>query len=115
MVGRDQQDLRFKLLFSYEICTFDLTETETKLWKDPPDPTIDAVAALVNAESPVWEGTATELAQRIGSGMLPHHLSRKLNVNVARLLAEHGVLYAPSRSHDGRRVRLYFAGGKGSR
>ena len=115
VVGRDQQDLRFKLLFSYETCTFDLTETETELWKDPPDPTLDAVAALVNADAPVWEGTATELAQRIGSGMLPHHLSRKLNVSVARLLAEHGVLYVPSRSHDGRRVRLYFAGGKGSR
>lgn len=115
VIGRDQQDQRFKLLFKQENCTWDLTEIETQLWRDPPDPTLDAIAALVNAESPIWEGTATELAQRIGSGMLPHHLSRKLNVNVARLLAEHGVLYAPSRSHDGRRVRLYFAEGKGSR
>ncbi|MBO4562046.1 MAG: AAA family ATPase [Clostridia bacterium] len=111
VVGRDQQDLRFKLLFSYETCTFDLTETETELWKDPPDPTLDAVAALVNAETPLWEGSPTELALRIGGGLKPHHLSRKLNVNVARLLAEHGVLYAPFRTHDSRMIRLFYRGG----
>lgn len=113
VVGRDQQDLRFKLLFRYESCTFDLTETETELWKDPPDPLLEAVAALVNEDAPMWEGTATELAMRVGSRMLPHHLSRKLNVSVSRLIADYGVLYAPVRTHEGRKVRLYFTGGKG--
>ena len=108
VVGRDQQDLRFKLLFRYESCTFDLTETETELWKDPPDPLLDAIAALVNEDAPLWEGTATELAMRIGSTLPPNHLSRKLNVNVSRLLSEYGVLCAPQRSHEGRRIRLLY-------
>jgi RecA-family ATPase len=108
VVGRDQQDLRFKLLFRYESCTFDLTETETELWKDPPDPLLEAVAALVNEDKPLWEGTATELALRIGSALPPNHLSRKLNVNVSRLLSEHGVLCAPQRSHEGRKIRLLY-------
>ncbi len=108
VVGRDQQDLRFKLLFRYESCTFDLTETETELWKDPPDPLLEAVAALVNEDAPLWEGTATELALRIGSALPPNHLSRKLNVNVSRLLSEYGVLCAPQRSHEGRRIRLLY-------
>ena len=108
VIGRDQQDLRFKLLFSYETCTFDLTETETELWKDPPDPLLDAVAALVNSEFPVWEGTATELAVRIGSQLSPNLLFRKLNVNLSRLLSEHGVICAPMRNHDGRRIVLRY-------
>ena len=108
VVGRDQQDLRFKLLFRYESCTFDLTETETELWKDPPDPLLEAVAALVNEDAPLWEGTATELAMRIGSQLPPNHLSRKLNVNVSRLLSEYGVLCAPQRSHEGRRIWLRY-------
>lgn len=108
VVGRDQQDLHLKLLFRYESCTFDLTETETELWKDPPDPTLDAVAALVNVESPLWEGTATELAMRIGSQLPPNLLSRKLNVNVARLFSEHGVLCVPMRNHDGRKIMLRY-------
>ena len=108
VVGRDQQDLRFKLLFRYESCTFDLTETETELWRDPPDPLLEAVAALVSEDSPLCEGTATELAMRIGSTLPPNHLSRKLNVNVSRLLSEYGVLCAPQRSHEGRRIRLLY-------
>ena len=100
-----------KLLFRYESCTFDLTETETELWKDPPDPLLEAVAALVNEDAPLWEGSPTELAMRIGCSLKPHHLSRKLNVSVARLIAEYGVLYAPFRTHDSRMIRLYYRGG----
>ncbi|MBR4634882.1 MAG: AAA family ATPase [Clostridia bacterium] len=109
IVGRDQQDLRFKLLFRYDSCTFDLTETETELWKDPPEPLLDVVAALVNADAPYWEGTATELAERIGSELPANHLSRKLNVNASRLYSEHGVLCASKRTHEGRVIRLVIA------
>lgn len=112
VVGRDQQDSRFNLKFQNEYCTWELVGSETELWRDPPDPLLDSVAALVNEASPLWEGSATELALRIGCELMPQHLSRKLNVNISRLLKDYSVLYAPFRTHDGRKIRLMYMGGK---
>jgi len=61
VVGRDQQDQKLYLNFSRELCLWELTKKETELWKQPPDPILEAIAKLVTVELPVWNGTASEL------------------------------------------------------
>lgn len=107
MVGRDQQDMRIHLEFDRQKFQWELTEMETELWIEPPDPVLDAIAAFVTAEEPAWQGTATELLEQLPDcDMKPNKLTRKLNVNVGRLLDEYGVRYENCRSHDGRIIKL---------
>lgn len=106
VVGRDQQDQRLHLMFDRECCVWQLTETETELWKEPPDPLLEAVAGLVTAESSQWNGSASELAERLNVDIQPNTLTRRLNIGADRLWNEYGVRYETSRSHAGRIVRL---------
>ena len=79
---------------------------QKELWKELPDPVLDAVAAVVSPEHPKWVGTPTELAQTICMELKPNALSTKLNVNAGRLLREHGVQYWNKRKHNGRQITL---------
>ena len=54
VAGRDQQDQRFYLTKDRERLTWTLERTEAETWTEPPDPVLEAVAALVTAESPSW-------------------------------------------------------------
>jgi hypothetical protein len=76
-------------------------KAETELWKAPPDPLLEAVAALV-VEQPLWSGTATSLAEKLGLDMKPNTLSMRLNVSAGRLMDEYNVRYTNERSHAGR-------------
>ena len=104
--GRDQQDQRLYLTRDSDRLIWRLEKTETELWKEPPDPIIKAVAALVTVECPEWSGTPTELVERLGLDMKPNILSMQLNVKAGRLLNEHQVHYGSSRSHVGRNIKL---------
>lgn len=104
--GRDQQDQRLYLTRDSERLIWQLEKAETELWKEPPDPIIKAVAALVTLECPEWSGTPTELVGRLGLDMKPNILSMQLNVKAGRLLNEHQVRYESSRSHAGRNIKL---------
>jgi RecA-family ATPase len=107
IIGRDQQDQRLHLLFDREHCIWQLTETETELWKEPPDPILKCVVRIVTPKSPVWTGSASELIANIdGLDIQPNVLTRRLNVGAATLLSEYGVSYECSRSHAGRIVKL---------
>ena len=57
--GRDQQDQRLYLTKDMDRLIWQLERMETELWKPPPDPVLEAVAALV-ARAMSWSGTATE-------------------------------------------------------
>ena len=103
--GRDQQDQRLYLARDMDRLIWQLERTETELWKSPPDPVLEAVAALV-ARDTSWSGTATELATALGVDLKPNTLTMRLNVNAGRLLNEHGIQYENSRSHSGRRITL---------
>ncbi len=104
--GRDQQDQKLYLVRDEERLSWELDHTETELWKEPPDPVLDAVAAVVSREQPKWVGTPTELAEVIHTELKPNALSTKLNINAGRLLHEHGVRYWNKRTHDGRQITL---------
>ena len=72
VAGRDQQDQRMYLTKDRERLVWELERLETEPWVEPPDPVLEAVAALVTADRPAWGGTATELAAAI-------QLSKKLS------------------------------------
>lgn len=104
--GRDQPDQRLYLARDMERLTWEMERAETELWKVPSDPILTAVATMVNADKPTWDGTATDLVDALGLGIKANTLTRRLNINAGRLLNEYGVRYESSRSHAGRRIRL---------
>ena len=100
--GRVQQDQRLYLTRNEERLIWTLERAETELWKEPPDPVLAAIAALVTAEQPQWSGTATELVAALGLKMKPNALSMRLNVRAGKLQCEYGIRYESHRSHAGR-------------
>ena len=100
--GRDQQDQRLYLTRNEERLIWTLERAENELWKEPPDPVLAAIAALVTAEQPQWSGTATELVAALGLKMKPNALSMRLNVRAGKLQCEYGIRYESYRSHAGR-------------
>lgn len=104
--GRDQQDQRLYLKRDPETLAWILEKAETELWSEPPDPILEAVTSVVTEEQPVWNGTPTELVDRLGLNMKPNALTLRLNVKAGRLLNEHGIRYESSRNHTGRNIRL---------
>ena len=110
VAGRDQQDQKLYLNFNRERCVWELTKTETELWKEPEDPLLEKIKELVTETTPEWAGTATELVEVLQVEMQPNALSRKLNVSLERLILEYGIQYKTERGHDGRKIRLTFVG-----
>lgn len=103
--GRDQQDQRLHLRRDADRLIWQFEKTETELWKAPPDPLLEAVAALMTEQSS-WSGTATELVERLGLDMKPNTMSMRLNVSAGRLMDEHNIHYTNERSHAGRCITL---------
>lgn len=103
--GRDQQDQRLHLRRDADRLIWQFEKAETELWKAPPDPLLEAVAALMIEQSS-WSGTATELAEKLDLDMKPNTLSMRLNVSAGRLMDEHNIRYTNERSHAGRCITL---------
>ena len=108
VVGRDQPDQRLYLSKDQESLVWDLDHAENELWKQPPDPVLEAIAKIVSADNREWEGSPTELAQAIQTDMAANRITKHLNVNVSRLLEEHQVKYENKTKHAGRRIRLTY-------
>ena len=106
--GRDQPDQKLYLVRNTQTLLWELEQVETELWKEPPEPIIEKVAALINSDNAEWCGSPTELVEVLGVDMRANALSMKLNVNAGRLFNEYGICYENKRCHDGRKVRLYL-------
>ncbi len=81
---------------------------ENELYKEPPDPVLEAVAKLVSAECLEWIGSPSELAEAIQTGMASNALTKYLNVKSGRLLEEYHVGYENKARHSGWRVKLTY-------
>lgn len=107
VAGRDQQDQRLFLNFNREQCVWELTNSETELWKEPVDSVLEALAAVVTNEAPEWIGSASELLQLLPEiDMQPNVFTRKLNVSLERLLIDYNIKYVSVREHNGRKIKL---------
>ena len=104
--GRDLQDQRLYLKRDEERLAWELERRETEPYREPPDPGLEAVAALVTAERPEWSGTATDLTAALGVDMKANALAMRLNVRAWWLSYEYHIRYESTRTHAGRSIRL---------
>ena len=105
--GRDQQDQKLYLVRNTETLLWELQRAETELWKEPPEPLLEKIAVTLFSESSRWEGTASELCERLSVNIKPNVLSLRLSINASRLFRDYGIRYQNSRTHDGRKVSLW--------
>ena len=91
---------------SPETLLWELEKAENELWIEPSDPLLDEISRLLLAESPIWQGTPTELSVLLGGEIKPNVLTMKLNINAGRLQKEYGILYKHTRGHTGRKIQL---------
>ena len=102
--GRDQQDQKIHLIRDEEKLCWNFEKAETELWKEPPELLLECIANLVTEENPTWQGTATELIEKLGLDMKPNVVSLKLNVNAGRLMNDYSIRYTNKRNHSGRMI-----------
>ena len=101
IVGRDQPDQELTIEFDRERCVWKFKKAETELWKQPPNPLLEAINEFLTEDKPEWEGTATELVNQLPDMQLQANaLSRKLNVVNSQLLNDYGIFYDNKRGHE---------------
>ena len=106
IVGRDQPDQELTIEFDRERCIWKFKKAETEIWKQPPNPLLEAINEFLAEGRPEWEGTATELLKQLPDMQLSANvLSRKLNVVNSQLLNDYGIFYDNKRGHE-RRIIL---------
>ena len=106
--GRDQQEQKLILVKNSETLYWELQSKETELWKEPPEPLLEAIAEFITAENADWAGTATELLEKTNLNIPVNSITKRLNVNASRLFNEYSIIYKSSRTHDGRRIELHY-------
>ncbi len=107
--GRDQQDQKLYLVRDPVKLSWNLERTETELWKEPPEPLLEAIAKRITKDTPDWSGTASELVLMLDSDIPVNAITKRLNVNAGRLFNEYGIIYKRGRTHGGRKLELHFS------
>ncbi len=106
VVGRDQPDQKLHLVRDEERLTWEFDHAEKELWKEPPDPMLEAVAKLLTPQSGEWTGSATELIGALGLDVQPNALIKKLNVKASRLMQDFNVRYENCHTRTGSLIKL---------
>lgn len=104
--GRDQPDQCLHLVRDEETLQWNFDHADTELYKEPPDPLLEKVAALVTEERPTWQGSATELIAATGCEIQPNALTKLLNVNASKLLCDYQIRYTNAHTKTGSRITL---------
>ena len=104
--GRDQTDQRIHFVRDEATLQWNFDHADTELYKEPPDPLLEKVAALVTDERPTWQGSATELIADTGCEIQPNALAKRLNVNAAKLLNDYQIRYTNAHTKTGSRITL---------
>ena len=99
--GYIQPDQELIIEFDRERCVWKFKKAETELWKQPPNPLLEAINNFLTEDKPEWEGTATELVSQLPDMQIQANvLSRKLNVVNSQLLNNYGIFYDNKRGHE---------------
>ena len=103
IVGRDQPDQELTIEFDRVQYIWKFQKAETELWKQPPNPLLEAINEFLTEEMQEWEGTATELLKQLPDMQLSANvLLRRLNVVNSQLLNDHGIFYDNRRGMRGK-------------
>ena len=76
------------------------------MYREPPDPLLERVAALITEDCPTWQGSATELITNTGCEIQPNALTKRLNVNASKLLCDYQIRYTNAHTKTGSRITL---------
>lgn len=106
VTGRDQQEQKLYLVRDEVRLTWNLDHVENELWKKPPDPLLEKVAAIITKDNPAWTGSASELVALLGEDMQPNILTRRLNVKCGDLKNDYGITYTVKRNRHGSCISL---------
>lgn len=106
VVGRDQPDQRLYLVRNEDRLTWELDRAEQELWKIPANPLLERIVALLSPETPVWQGSATQLAEQMGEPYSPSGIVRQLNVCASRLAQYHNIRYEHQRNRNSSNITL---------
>ena len=100
IVGRDQPDQKLTIEFDRERCVWKFKKAETELWKQPPNPLLEAINVFLT-DRQAWEGTATEIVNQLPDMQLQANvLSRRLNTVNSQLFNDYGIFYDNKRGHE---------------
>ncbi len=111
IVGRDQPDQRLYLVRDEARLFWCLDHAGRELWKEPPDPLLEAVGKMITAENPTWQGSATELAGLLNLDIQPNAMTKRLNVQAGKLLNSYHIRYTNTHSRNGSRITLALEAG----
>ena len=109
VVGRDQPDQKIYLVRDEERLIWCFDHADRDLWKEPPDPLLEAIAKMLTAENPMWQGSATELITMLGVDVQPNALTKKLNVKSGKLWNDFNIEYKNEHTRSGSRISLTLA------
>lgn len=106
--GRDQPDKHYMLTLNKETLCWELSGEKSPEYTEPPEPVLEAIGNFINADNPTWEGTATELIEKLELDIKPNALSLKLNVNAGKLYNLYFVQYSNKRTHRAKLIQLRY-------
>mgnify|MGYP000801328113 CR=1 FL=1 len=106
--GRDQPDKKFMLSRNKETLCWDFKGERSPDYDEPPEPVLEAIGSFINEDNPTWEGTATELIEKLELDIKPNALSLKLNVNAGKLYNLYFVQYSNKRTHKAKLIQLRY-------
>lgn len=106
--GRDQPDKEFMLSRNKETLCWELSGEKSPEYTESPEPVLEAIGGFINADNLIWEGTATELIEKLELDIKPNALSLKLNVNAGKLYNLFFVQYSNKRTHKAKLIQLRY-------
>ncbi len=106
VVGRDQPDQKIYLVRDEERLIWCFDHADRELWKETPDPLLEAIAKMLTADNPIWQGSATELITLLGVDVQPNALTKKLNVKSGKLWNDFNIEYKNEHTRSGSRISL---------
>lgn len=106
--GRDQPDKKIMLSRNKETLCWELSGEKSPEYNEPPEPVLEAIGGFINTDNPTWEGTATELIEKLELDIKPNALSLKLNVNAGKLYNLYFVQYSNKRTHKAKLIQLRY-------
>lgn len=106
--GRDQPDKKIMLSRNKETLCWELSGVKSPEYTEPPEPVLEAIGGFINADNLIWEGTATELIEKLELDIKPNALSLKLNVNAGKLYNLYFVQYTNKRTHKAKLIQLRY-------
>lgn len=108
MSGRDQPDKKIMLSRNKETLCWELSGEKSPEYTESPEPVLEAIGGFINADNLIWEGTATELIEKLELDIKPNALSLKLNVNAGKLYNLYFVQYTNKRTHKAKLIQLRY-------